>query len=111
MDQPYVLTTLICITAILITILILFAKLKLAQQQTIQKILDAKGSMTPELMESLKTMSPANDDFRRGILLIAVGLSLGVLLLFIGGKAWALSLLPIVIGCIYLFFWKLNANK
>jgi len=56
----------------------------------------------------------ARSDMRRGVVLVMVGL--GVMIFFGAvneweGGAWALGIIPFLIGCGYLLVWRLEGNK
>lgn len=112
MEQTYiVLTILICITVLLAMILWVFGRIRSEQQKTLQKIIEQNELSQTELQNLLSPMPQYQKDLRRGILLIALGLSLGTVFFFMGGIAWIFTCVPVSAGLIYLLLWRLNVPK
>ena len=74
-----------------------------------------KGQPVPEaLFAAPHTPAKQRSDMRRGVILVMVGI--GVMILFGAlddwdGGAWALGIIPFLIGAGYLVVWKLEGNK
>lgn len=97
--------------AVLSVVVYFFGRLKIEQQKTLQGLLEKDDSSRAEWAKALGPARRGDNDFRRGVLLVVVGASLGTGLFFVGGNAWVFSLLPITIGLVYLMFWKVNASQ
>ncbi len=97
--------------AVLSVVVYLFGRLKIEQQKTLQRLLEKDDSSRTEWARALGPGRRGDNDFRRGVLLIVIGTSLGTGLFFVGGSAWTFSLLPVTIGLVYLMFWKVNASQ
>ncbi len=97
--------------AVLSVVVYFFGRLKIEQQRTLQRLLEKDDSSRAEWARALGPARRGDNDFRRGVLLVVVGTSLGTGLFFVGGNAWIFSLLPVTIGFVYLMFWKVNASQ
>ncbi len=100
-----------CAAAVLSVVVYFFGRLKIEQQKTLQRLLEKDDSSRAEWARALGPARRGDNDFRRGVLLVVVGTSLGTGLFFVGGNAWIFSLLPVTIGLVYLMFWKVNARQ
>lgn len=80
------------------------------QQRTLQKVLD-QGASIESLRGADGFGGRALLDLRRGVLLIVVGVLWSLVTFFIGGRAWILGVVPIVLGLVYLLFWKLDERS
>ena len=74
-----------------------------------------KGQPVPEaLFAAPHTPGEQRSDMRRGVVLVMVGLGI---MIFLGavnewdGGAWALGLIPFLIGAGYLAIWVMEGNK
>ena len=89
-------------------------KLKVKTHELLEKSIDKGIDVTPELLEKLnQDRSPRFKDFRRGIIMMAVGAAVFCFSLVIPTDDTAkvfrgLSLLPLFIGAGFLLVWKLN---
>ncbi len=97
--------------AVLSVVVYFFGRLKIEQQKTLQRLLEKDDSSRAEWARALGPARRGDNDFRRGVLLVVVGASLGAGLFFVGGNAWIFSLLPVTIGLVYLMFWKVSASQ
>ena len=97
--------------AILSVVVYFFGRLKIEQQRTLQQLLEKDDTSRAEWARALGPARRGDNDFRRGVLLVVVGVSLGIALYFVGGPAWTFALLPVTIGLVYLMFWKVNASQ
>ena len=75
----------------------------------------AKGQEVPAaLFAGPPPVVRARSDMRRGVVLVMVGVGM---MIFFGamddwdGGAWALGIIPFLIGCGYLLVWKLEEAK
>lgn len=81
--------------------------------RTVQSMVEKGQPIPPALLASPALPRPRSD-LRRGIVLVMVGLGL---MLFCGaasdwdGGAWAVGIIPFLIGLGYLLVWKLEAKK
>ncbi|MEM7049306.1 MAG: DUF6249 domain-containing protein [Acidobacteriota bacterium] len=96
---------------VLVTFIIVFGRLKIEQQRTLQKLLESGEDAPPELHNLLTPAHRARNDFRRGMLLVTTGLTLSVFMFFVGGIAWIFGIVPVATGLVYLFFWTRNSNR
>ena len=73
-----------------------------------------KGQPVPEALLNPPPAQRQRSDMRRGVVLVMVGLGI---MLFLGAVnnwengAWALGIIPFVVGAGYLLVWKLEAKK
>ena len=79
---------------------------KQKQLATLQTLAETNSEVSNEVLEALMPTHRAENDFRRGVLLLGIGLPLAIVLYELGGDAWLLSLFPIVVGAIYIAFSK-----
>ena len=110
-EVPIIVAGLISVAAVLVAAVIIFGKLKIEQQRTIQKLLEKDDGARPELTQALGSLRRGDTDLRRGTLLVASGLIWGCTLLFVGGNAWIFGAVPVMIGLVYLLFWRMNAAR
>ncbi len=110
-EAPIIIAGLISVAAVLVAAVIIFGKLKIEQQRTIQKLLEKDDGSRPELTQALGSLRRGDNDLRRGVLLIASGLVFGFTFLFVGGFAWIFGAVPVMIGFVYLLFWGMSAAR
>jgi hypothetical protein len=78
------------------------------------RLMVEKGQPVPEALLNPPPAQRQRSDMRRGVVLVMVGLGL---MLFLGavndweGGAWALGIIPFLIGAGYLLVWKLERQK
>ena len=92
---------------ILISIPFYFNHKKIQEHQLIIRNLIEKGQEIPkELMAS--SSNPARSDFHKGVILIALGTGVLIVLLSleIGNNYWTIGLIPMLIGIAYLISYK-----
>lgn len=81
-------------------------------QETLREAVGKGMELTPEVLETLtKYAVPKTNDFRRGVLLIAFGVAVALFGLVIDRhveEVTGLSLFPLLLGCGYLFVWKMD---
>jgi len=87
------------------------SKNKKEVQLTLRHMIDKGEPVTPELLSKIGAIKPTKAlDFRRGIVLISIGVACllsGNLLAQIK-LAFAIAVFPIFIGIAFLLTWKLN---
>ncbi len=110
-EAPIIITGLIGVAAVLVAAVIIFGRLKIEHQRTIQKLLEKDDGSRPELAQALGSLRRGDNDLRRGMLLVASGLVWSVTTFFIGGDAWLFGGVPVVIGFVYLLFWRMSAAR
>jgi hypothetical protein len=77
------------------------------RHQTIRAIVERGGEVPPDL---LRPPAPAQSDLRRGVLLIATGVGLMIVLRALVSEArlWTVGLVPVLLGLGHLLMWKLE---
>lgn len=110
-DSILIASGLIGAAIILASIIYSFGRLKLEQQKTLQLLLEKDESTRAEWVRIMGPAHRAESDFRRGALLLCLGISLTVLFFFIGGIAWMFGFVPITVGLVYLIFWLRNPER
>lgn len=84
------------------------------QHRTVRMLAEKGQPIPPELLAPPTPAVKQRSDMRRGIVLVMVGV--GVMLTFGAwsgwdGGAWAMGVIPFVIGLGYLLVWKLEGGK
>ena len=85
---------------------------KQKQLATLQSLAESNSEISPAVIEALMPTNRTESDFRRGVLLVAIGLMLCIVL-FVSeadSSVALLGLIPAVIGGIYLAFAKRAAK-
>jgi uncharacterized protein DUF6249 len=108
-------STLFGAPVLVVCVIMFFSYWKSRSLHRTVRLMVEKGQPVPEALFALPH-SPARirSDMRRGVILVMVGIGLMV---FFGaasdwdGGAWAIGLIPFLIGCGYLLVWKLEGNK
>lgn len=80
-----------------------FGRLRIAQQATVQKLLE-RGAPEADLLRSAGFVDRGTRDLRRGLFLIGLGLAWSIVTYFLGGPAWIMGTFPVTIGVVYLLF-------
>lgn len=84
-------------------------------QETLREAVGKGMELTPEVLETLTRYAvPKTNDFRRGVLLIAFGVAVALFGLVIDRhveEVTGLSLFPLLLGCGYLFVWKMDPDR
>ncbi len=109
-------TTLFGAPVMIVGVIMFFSYWKQRQLHRTVRMMVEKGQPVPEGLFAVAPASPLKQrsDMRRGVVLMMVGLAL---MIFFGavndweGGAWALGIIPFLIGCGYLLVWKLEAAK
>ena len=108
-------TTLFGAPVMIVGVIMFFSYWKARSLHRTVRMMVEKGQPVPE---ALFATPPApvrqRSDMRRGVILAMVGV--GVMIFFGAmdswdGGAWALGIIPFLIGCGYLLVWKLESNK
>ena len=97
------------LSVILSVSIYVFARLRIEQQNTLQKMID-RGISGDELLRAAGFVEPGTRDLRRGLLLIGVGLSWSTVTFFIGGSAWMFGIVPTMLGAVYVLFRVLDGR-
>jgi hypothetical protein len=109
--QPFVIAAgILGISLILAVSVYVFARLRIEQERTLQKLID-RGISGDELLRSAGLAERGSRDLRRGLLLIGIGLAWSTVTFFIGGKAWIVGIFPVVIGAVYVLFRVLDGRS
>lgn len=102
-------------TPVMIVALIMYFSMSKtrAMHRTVRMMVE-KGQEVPAALLNPPPAVRQRSDMRRGIVLVTVGL--GCMLFFAAvneweGGAWAIGIIPFLIGCGYLLVWKLEAAK
>ena len=82
--------------------------------KTVRMMVEKGQEVPPALLAPPAPAQRQRSDMRRGVVLVMVGLGI---MLFLGavndweGGAWAMGIIPFLIGVGYLLVWKLEARK
>ncbi len=110
-EVPIIVAGLISVAAVVVAAVIIFGKLKIEQQRTLQKLLEKDDGSRPELSQALGSLRRGDNDLRRGMLLVASGLVFSATFFFVGGDAWIFGGVAVIIGFVYLLFWRMSAAR
>ena len=86
-----------------------YARLRIEQERTVQKLIE-RGLQGEELLRSAGLADRGSKDLRRGLLLIAIGLSWSTFTFFVGGTAWIAGIVPVTIGLVFVLFKVLDGK-
>ena len=86
-----------------------FARLRIEQQNTLQKMID-RGLSGDELLRAAGFVELGSRDLRRGLLLIGIGLSWSTVTFFAGGSAWMFGIVPFTMGAVFALFRVLDGR-
>ncbi len=103
-------TLFLAIAAGTIGFLFFASRNKQAKQATLQAAIQRGDTLTPELIAAISSerSAPATD-YRRGVLLIALGIGIAIFGQFVDPDETALlgiTAIPVLLGVGYLFVWK-----
>jgi len=98
------------LTAILCMAIYTFARLRIEQERTLQKLIE-KGLSGEELIRVAGVVDRPTRDLRRGLLLVGVGVSWSVFTFFLGGKAWMLGIVPLTLGMVFVALRVLDGGR
>ncbi len=108
-------TTLFGTPVLIVGVIMFFSYWKQRSLHRTVRMMVEKGQPVPEsLFATPSSPIRQRSDMRRGVVLVMVGLGLMV---FFGavndweGGAWALGIIPFLIGCGYLLVWQLEGRK
>ena len=109
-------TTLFGAPVLIVGVIMLLSYMKARSLHRTVREMVAKGQPVPRelLMGSRAAEAPPKSDMRRGIVLVMVGFGIMILLGALNdweGGAWALGVIPFLIGAGYLLVWKLEGKK
>lgn len=108
-------TTLFGAPVLIVGVIMFFSFWKARSLHKTVRMMVEKGQPVPEaLFAAPHTPARQRSDMRRGVILVMVGI--GIMILFGAlddwdGGAWALGIIPFLIGAGYLAVWKLEGNK
>lgn len=110
MQQTLVICTGILGVAVLLAVAVyVFGRLRIEQQRTLQKLLE-RGLPSEELLAAAGLGARSESDMRRGVLLLAIGLSWSAVTFFVGGRAWILGLIPVALGAALILLRTLDGR-
>ena len=100
------------VVLIIIVLIVVNGRVKVAKQQTLQKLLDKNQDLDVELLVTLGLAKKDNPDrdFRRGILYLFMGIVMTPVLMVMGGIGWIFGSVPVTMGIVYLSFWRLKTK-
>ncbi len=107
-------TTLFGAPILIVAAIMFFSYLRSRSLHRTVSMMVEKGQPVPSALFAAPPVVRARSDMRRGVVLVMVGIGLMV---FFGacsdweGGAWALGVIPFLIGAGYLLVWKLEGNK
>jgi hypothetical protein len=99
----------------IVGVIMFFSYIKARSLHKTVRMMVEKGQPVPEaLFAAPHTPAKQRSDMRRGVILVMVGI--GIMILFGAlddwdGGAWALGIIPFLIGAGYLAVWVLEGNK
>lgn len=100
---------------LIVGVIMFFSYIKARSLHKTVRMMVEKGQPVPEaLFAAPHTPAKQRSDMRRGVVLVTVGLGI---MLFLGavnefdGGAWALGLIPFMIGAGYLAIWFMEGNR
>ncbi|HMJ05138.1 MAG TPA: DUF6249 domain-containing protein [Chthoniobacterales bacterium] len=108
-------STLFGAPVLIVGVIMFFSYWKSRSLHRTVRLMVEKGQPVPEaLFSAAPTVIRQRSDMRRGVVLVMVGLGI---MIFFGavneweGGAWAMGIIPFLIGCGYLLVWKLEGDK
>jgi hypothetical protein len=108
-------TTLFGAPVLIVAVIMFFSYIKARSLHKTVRMMVEKGQPVPEaLFAAPHTPAKQRSDMRRGVVLVMIGL--GVMLFFGAvsdwdGGAWAMGLIPFLIGAGYLAMWQLETGR
>ncbi|CAN5549352.1 hypothetical protein BH20VER1_BH20VER1_21740 [soil metagenome] len=98
---------------LIVAVIMFFSYIKARSLHRTVRMMVEKGQPVPEaLFATPHSPAKQRSDMRRGVVLLAIGV--GVMLFFAAvsdGGAWAMGLIPFLIGAGYLAIWQLETRK
>ena len=109
-----VFSTLFGAPIMIVVAIMFFSYLKSRSLHRTVRMMVEKGQEVPPALFAPPPVVRARSDMRRGVVLVMVGI--GVMIFFGAasdwdGGAWALGMIPFLIGAAYLVVWKLEGRK
>lgn len=109
-------TTLFGAPVMIVGVIMFFSYWKQRQLHRTVRLMVEKGQPVPEGLFAVAPASPLKQrsDMRRGVVLMMVGLALMIFFAAVNdweGGAWAIGIIPFLIGCGYLLVWKIETGK
>ncbi|MEN3370954.1 MAG: hypothetical protein V7609_3097 [Verrucomicrobiota bacterium] len=109
-----VFSTLFGAPIMIVIAIMFFSYLKSRSLHRTVRMMVEKGQEVPPALFAPPPVMRARSDMRRGVVLVMVGI--GVMIFFGAasdwdGGAWALGMIPFLIGAAYLVVWKLEGRK
>jgi hypothetical protein len=100
------------VVLIVIVLIVVNGRVKVAKQLTLQKLLDKNQEIDVEMLVTLGLAKKDNpdSDFRRGILYVFMGAVITLVLMIMGGIGWIFGSVPVTMGLVYLGFWRLKTK-
>ena len=99
----------------IVGVIMFFSYIKARSLHKTVRMMVEKGQPVPEsLFAAPHTPAKVRSDMRRGITLVMIGLGMMLFLAAVNefdGGAWALGLIPFMIGAGYLAIWVMEGNK
>lgn len=86
------------------------ARVRIEQQRTLQKLIE-RGSDISTFANVAGIPDRRQRDLWRGGLLIMIGVSWSLVTFFVGGKAWMLGIVPVLLGAVVLLLRKLDERS
>ncbi|MCA1659439.1 MAG: DUF6249 domain-containing protein, partial [Verrucomicrobiaceae bacterium] len=97
---------------LIVAAIMFFTYLKQRSLHRTVRVMVEKGQPVPAALFAPPPVVRARSDMRRGVVLVMVGIGLMVFFAAVGGGgAWALGIIPFLIGAGYLLVWKLEGHK
>ena len=108
-------STLFGAPVMIVAVILFFSYWKQRNLHRTVRMMVEKGQTVPEgLFSSPPRAIRQRSDMRRGVVLVMVGIGIMVFFAAVNdweGGAWAMGIIPFLIGCGYLLVWKLEGNK
>ncbi len=108
-------TTLFGAPVLIVGVIMFFSYIKARSLHKTVRMMVEKGQPVPEaLFAAPHTPAKQRSDMRRGVTLLMVGLGIMLFLAAVNefeGGAWALGLIPFMIGAGYLAIWFMEGNR
>ncbi len=98
----------------IVLVIMFFSYLKQRSLHRTVRMMVEKGQEVPAALFAPPPVIRARSDMRRGVILVMVGLGVMLFLAAVNdweGGAWALGLIPFMIGAGYLAIWVMEGNK
>jgi Domain of unknown function (DUF6249) len=108
-------STLFGAPVLIVGVIMFFSYWKARSLHRTVRMMVEKGQPVPEALFATPPRAVRQrSDMRRGVVLVMVGLGIMVFFAAVNdweGGAWAMGIIPFLIGCGYLLVWKLEATK